>query len=483
MSKILKSANLPFSESPPFKIISKLSDLKVPKLSYDLSKVFKDQSRAHFVRNPETLRFNLDHRLYDISKSKNFDTSKLSGFIKPSQDVKLKAAAIKNNCKYFASTSSITQILQILQYSWSDWRLNTSRFSEELQTHSQKFVASFSKIQIIDLKYDSDLDIYGINQGQKSHSTILSEIGHSLEKFLTSSPEEYETYLFDPQINNVNSESLSQPCQPLSFPKDVLGGDPKQNNDGPEDLSYHYSEIYGFLLRAQLDCINPDLPRKTFDLKTRAVSALRLTQNVDYSRDYHINKFKGFYESFEREDYDLLRSALLKYGLQSRIGNMDGILIAYHNSSLIFGFQYFSQEKLDEWLYGSSEIANACFDMSLKVLKLVLDEIVNMFPKQDLKIYMGTGANHEVSFAIESEGGKVTQYLSVLASQKKDNKSIRKPVDKWTDLSVMSMDISIKKGPKEMALNLIKKYQCPTQMNFTFPAAYFYKSYAAFKSL
>ena len=36
----------------------------------------------------------------------------------------------------------------------------------------------------------------------------------------------------------------------------------------------------------------------------------------------------------------MIRSTLLKYSMQARIGMMDGIFLAYHNTSRLFGFQY-----------------------------------------------------------------------------------------------------------------------------------------------
>lgn len=38
----------------------------------------------------------------------------------------------------------------------------------------------------------------------------------------------------------------------------------------------------------------------------------------------------------------MTRSAFLKYSMQVRIGDMDGIFVAYHNTARIFGFQYIS---------------------------------------------------------------------------------------------------------------------------------------------
>ena len=48
-----------------------------------------------------------------------------------------------------------------------------------------------------------------------------------------------------------------------------------------------------------------------------------------------------------------MRAAFLKYSFQARIGNMDGIFVAYHNTARIFGFQYLPLEEMDERLYGA----------------------------------------------------------------------------------------------------------------------------------
>lgn len=87
------------------------------------------------------------------------------------------------------------------------------------------------------------------------------------------------------------------------------------------------------LTRSQLDCRNEYLPGNgTFDIKTRAVVAVRQDRlnhavSVDVSpvtssslkipeknaAGYQIRSQRGAYESFEREYYDLIRSAFLKY--------------------------------------------------------------------------------------------------------------------------------------------------------------------------
>lgn len=68
------------------------------------------------------------------------------------------------------------------------------------------------------------------------------------------------------------------------------------------------------MLRSQLDCHDPRLPHKTFDLKTRAALPIRMDiQNHLKYRDYRITNSHGLYASFEREYFDMCRSAFLKY--------------------------------------------------------------------------------------------------------------------------------------------------------------------------
>ncbi|EDZ69373.1 YOR017Wp-like protein, partial [Saccharomyces cerevisiae AWRI1631] len=104
-----------------------------------------------------------------------------------------------------------------------------------------------------------------------------------------------------------------------------------------------------------------------FDLKTRAVSAIRYdlshVESNNNQTGYEIDKVYGEFESLEREYFELIRSALLKYSLQARIGKMDGIFVAYHNISKMFGFQYLPLDELDYIIHSSY---NSKFDSLLK---------------------------------------------------------------------------------------------------------------------
>lgn len=68
-------------------------------------------------------------------------------------------------------------------------------------------------------------------------------------------------------------------------------------------------------MRSQLDCHDVRLPGTgVFDIKTRACTPTRLdVLNYKEHAGYTIKKLHGQLESFEKEYYDLIRSAFLKY--------------------------------------------------------------------------------------------------------------------------------------------------------------------------
>ena len=51
-------------------------------------------------------------------------------------------------------------------------------------------------------------------------------------------------------------------------------------------------------MRSQIDCVHPYLPRKTFDIKTRAVAAIRQDKhNHEIASEYRLRTLSGRYES------------------------------------------------------------------------------------------------------------------------------------------------------------------------------------------
>jgi hypothetical protein len=92
------------------------------------------------------------------------------------------------------------------------------------------------------------------------------------------------------------------------------------------------------------------------------------------------------YESFEREYFDMLKTACLKYCLQARIGNMDGIFVAYHNTAEMFGFEYVPLEQMEEDVFGNRVMAPQQFEISLTLVEKVLERVKYYFEKQNVQL-------------------------------------------------------------------------------------------------
>lgn len=289
-----------------------------PELVHDLNRILYQPVTLHPLRDSRTGIYNFERRLETIAP--DYLESKEDGvhFVTPHRDAKLLELAGKFQQKYISSTSSMTSTLSHLHYLLSNFRpLNViaSPISKYFPQKNCSFTqgAQFPSTIILRKKnskvrsLDSDRSL--------DREIILSILGHSLEEFLTQKiPDQEETY--------------------------------------------HYSKIDDFILRSQLDAYDPRLPGTgVFDLKTRAVAAIRhdlsyVEKNNNYT-GYEIDKVYGEFESLEREFFELIRSTLLKYSLQARIGKMDGIFVAYHNISRMFGFQYLPLDEIDYIIHSS----------------------------------------------------------------------------------------------------------------------------------
>ena len=104
------------------------------------------------------------------------------------------------------------------------------------------------------------------------------------------------------------------------------------------------------------------------------------SKNWQENAGYLIRSLHGVTESFEREYCDLIRSAFLKYSFQARIGAMDGVVVAYHNTARMFGFQYIPLEEMDARLYGAPERGERVFAKCVQVLELLLETATGAFP-------------------------------------------------------------------------------------------------------
>ncbi|KAI0754998.1 mitochondrial protein Pet127-domain-containing protein [Daedaleopsis nitida] len=363
VTSIDKKGVIPDSQFKPLKDVRAWKRHAVPKLAHGLEAVLT-RPGVHWLKDPEQNEYRFDKYLETIPKVEDFDFDKLGGFVPSSQDRRLIDTAKQAACKYAGSTSSLTGILaQIYLLLSEEKHLNTSHLSPSFGdaprffTFSQRLPASVIlryKDGVYATDYDAERD-----STSTSEEMILLPLGTLLEKFLTTPPSEFSKLL----KTNVSDD----------YPR--------------FDDVHRYAKYGKFVMRSQLDCIHDSLPGTgVFDLKTRAISAVR--HDVYNYRAYAGNTLEsltGRRGSFEEEYYDMIRSAFLEYSFQARIGNMDGIMVAYHNVARIFGFQYISLKEMDLSLFGHAKAGQRVFLRCVHIMGMLYDEIVKCFKAQPVK--------------------------------------------------------------------------------------------------
>ena len=290
-----------------------------------------------------------------------FDFSSLKEYITSSRDESLKRIAKAHGKRYMGSTSSMTAVLAHFHFLLSQWRsINISMLSKAFPTPPQSNFTEMSRIpSAVFLRWKDGA--YAIDADKQFDSAnVLSMLGKSMEKLLTLSTDDFERYRKSNPGQVTDEEQLA-----------------------PE--TFHYSTMGDFLMRSQLDAHDPRLPGTgMFDLKTRAVISIRMdVTNYEHGVGYEIKSRQGEFESYEREYYDMIRAAFLKYSMQVRMGRMDGIFVAFHNVERIFGFQYISLSEMDSTIHGQwdTTIGDQEFKLSLDLLNKILDRATKKFPE------------------------------------------------------------------------------------------------------
>ena len=316
---------------------------------------------VYHLQDPRSRVYNFDPYLQTIMPVSEFDFNSLKEYVTSSRDKSLELLAKQHGKRYVGSTSSMTGVLMHFHFLLSQWReinigMLSKGFPETLSTFTQLVrspSAIFLKWQDGTYAIDADKEFASAN--------ILSMLGKSMEKLLTLDTSNYERY----RKSSPNQVSMEERSAPESF---------------------HYTTMGDFLMRSQLDAYDSRLPGTgMFDLKTRAVVTIRMdADNYEQMRGYEIKNRFGQWESFEREYYDMIRSVFLKYSLQARMGRMDGIFVAYHNTERIFGFQYISLNEMDLALHGQTnlQLGDQEFKLSLDLLNKILDKATKKFPEQ-----------------------------------------------------------------------------------------------------
>jgi hypothetical protein len=109
------------------------------------------------------------------------------------------------------------------------------------------------------------------------------------------------------------SLELQLTLPPTEFEQRVLASSQPPAHSGRE--AYSYLRLGDMLLRSQLDAAKDG---RVFDLKTRATYAIRSNMaNYASHVGYRLTRVRGPFSSFEREFYDMIRSAFIKYGAEA----------------------------------------------------------------------------------------------------------------------------------------------------------------------
>lgn len=340
----------------------------VPGLSFDLARVLFNPG-VYQLQDPRSRVFNFSPYLQRILPVSEFNFDVLNEYITSSRDKGLIDLGRKYEKKYLGSSSSMTGALVHFHFLLSNWRLvNVNTLSQSFRDPLRSFTQFQRGPSAIFLRWKDGL--YAVDADKEHDSAnILMSLGKSMEKLLTLPEEEYEKYRKTAQRE---------------------GAEPPR----PEPEVYHYTESGDFLLRSQLDAHDARLPGTgMFDLKTRAVVSIRMNvRDHEQGLGYEIHKRFGDMESYEREYFDMIRSAFLKYSLQVRMGRMDGIFVAYHNIERIFGFQYVSLPEMDLHLHGTEDptIGDAEFKLSLRLLNEVFNRATEAMPETSIRFHFET---------------------------------------------------------------------------------------------
>ena len=316
---------------------------------------------VYHLQDPRSQVYNFDPYLQKIMPISEFDFNALKEYITSSKDRSLEELARNHGKRYVGSSSSMTGALAHFHFLFSQWRdINTSMMSRQFPDALKSFSLIQRAPSAIILNWRNGT--YAIDADKEfASSSVLSMLGKSMEKLLTLNTEDFERY------RKGNSDKISS-----------------EERNAPE--SYHYCCMGDVLMRSQLDAFDARLPGTgMFDLKTRAVVSVRMdTRNYQENSSYEIKGRFGAYESYEREYYDMIRAAFLKYSLQVRMGRMDGIFVAFHNTDRIFGFQYISLAEMDLALHGQEDtrIGDQEFKLSIDLLNKILDKATKKYPEQ-----------------------------------------------------------------------------------------------------
>lgn len=424
--------SLPIIEAKSLRIKTlNIAQPPVPGLAYGLDRTLFNPGVVS-LQDQHSRVYNFDPYLQHIMPVEEFDFNALQQYKTSSQDSMLSETAKANDKKYVGSTSSMTSTLSHFHYLLSGWRdLNLGMLSRQFPEERATFTAINRAPTAIFLRWKNGT--YAIDADKEHDSgNILMMLGKSMEKLLTMSKSDYERYR-------------------KSDPRVVT----EEERNAPE--AYEYTTMGDFLMRSQLDAYDSRLPGTgMFDIKTRAIASIRMSTS-DYKPmlGYEIVSQQGKWESYEREYYDMMRSTMLKYMLQARMGRMDGIFLAYHNVQRMFGFQYMPIAEIDRAIHGQIDrcLGDQEFKLSLDLLNKVLEQATAKFPEKSLRLHFETRAAPVTAMYIFAEPMKEEEIDKIQATSK----------EKIAEFERKMMGIEAREEPKQTPATSSEETTTPQQ--------------------
>lgn len=333
---------------------------RVPTLAQKLDPMIKYPG----IYRLEDLRQSFGEEYYNFFKKlpqpHEVDFDQIPPYVPPSLDPKLAALAKTHRARFTMSTSTISSVLSQIYYVLSHFK-ESNYFSLDAFSESDKakFMSSQKKgttsfLRCVDpaedlwaLDSDSGLFVY--------NHQILLDMGRVIEKMCAMEMDRF-TKLF-------------------------VKGHQRLDEVTPLEADYHrlLSVNNEILLRSQIDCQGCDAQGAplVFELKSRAAAPIRYLVTEYYKfLDYRVEGIYGALNSYERELWDLIRGAFLKYYFQLKIGNMNGAMVVYHSTFETFGFEYFPFADIAQVMFGHMQRADAVFVLGSKVLSFALSKVI-----------------------------------------------------------------------------------------------------------
>lgn len=333
------------------------SNAKAPRLLHGLEKIVRTEGIYLADQFPEFVR-NLPPINPEIHR-------RLSTYVPPSKDKGLVKYAEEQKVKYFTGSSSLTDNLQQIYYAVTNYKSpDVTGLGQGYNHLTMNYMSAYRKPNTFLLR-KQDSGIYSIESDKGPNPPTSAEVllmgGTILENLFTTEEKDFKRYI---DLTTELSES-------------------DKNRILMSSKSFRYRKLGKMLIRSQIDCEAKDSEGETFvyEIKTRACAPIRYdVENYKDYLDYEILTRKGIEQSYEREHFDLIRSILIKYFFQIKIGRMDGAAVAYHNTQKTFGFEYISLTEIEKRIFGNSEISDQILKICLNVFQDILEDVTELFP-------------------------------------------------------------------------------------------------------